>query len=82
MVGSLGLDDVEIWLRDIREAWPVYCICVPLSLVLIFFWNLLLREFAEILAWVSIILVGICFIALGAFVRLYADNNYPEGDTT
>jgi hypothetical protein len=71
-----------MWLRDIRECWAVYCFCLPLVLILIFLWNLLLRQFAEILAWVSIILVGICFAGLGVGVYIYADDSYPEGDTT
>lgn len=82
VIGSYGLDDVEIWLRDVRESWPVYCICVPMVLILVFIWNLLLRTFAEILAWVCIWVVGLSFLGLGFFVWFYADATYPEGDST
>lgn len=82
MIGSFGLDDVEMYARDIRLCWKVYLIGIVTCIVLIFFWNLLLRLFAEVLAWVAIFVVGIAIVALGFMLKYYADENYPEGDTT
>lgn len=42
----------------------------------------MLRQFAEILAWISILIVGIGIVTLGFLVKYYADSNYPPGDTT
>lgn len=42
----------------------------------------MLRAFAEILAWISIFIVGAGIVFLGFGIKYYADNNYPEGDTT
>lgn len=50
--------------------------------MLIWLWNLLLRLFAEVLAWISIIVVGLGLIASGFLVRNYAITNYPEGNNT
>jgi hypothetical protein len=82
VIGSFGLDDIEMYARDIRLSWKVYAICVFTVFVLIFFWNLMLRAFAEVLAWISIFVVGAGIVALGFLIKYYADSNYPEGDTT
>ena len=82
VIGSFGLDDIDMYVRDIRLSWKVYLICIVSVFILIFFWNLMLRLFAEILAWISIFVVGAGLLALGFLVKYYADNNYPEGDTT
>lgn len=82
MIGSFGMDDLELYVRDIRESWAIYLIAIPLIFVLIFFWNLSLRLFAETLVWVSIILVGIMIAALGFGIMYFAGENYPPGDTT
>lgn len=82
IIGSFGLDDVEMYARDIRLSWKVYLMGIVTCFVLIFFWNLMLRQFAEILAWISILIVGIGIVTLGFLIKYYADANYPEGDST
>jgi len=82
VVGTFGLDDLDMYARDIRLSWKAYLICLFSVFVLIFFWNLMLNMFAEILAWISIFLVGAGLCALGFLVKYYADENYPEDDTT
>ena len=82
VIGQFGLDDLEMYARDIRLSWKVYLICVFSIFVLIFFWNLMLNQFAEILAWFAIFLcaAGLAILAFG--IKYYSDSNYPEGDTT
>jgi solute carrier family 44 (choline transporter-like protein), member 2/4/5 len=80
LIGSYGLDDLELYVRDIRESWIIYLIAIPSIFVLIFIWNLCLRLFAEILVWVSIILVGFMIAALGFGIMFFAGENYPPGD--
>lgn len=43
VVGSFGLDDIEMYVRDIRLSWKVYLISLGTIFVLIFLWNLMLR---------------------------------------
>lgn len=43
VVGSIGLDDIELYARDIRLSWKVYLISIASIFVLIFLWNLMLR---------------------------------------
>lgn len=43
VIGQFGLDDLEMYARDIRLSWKVYLICVFSIFVLIFFWNLMLN---------------------------------------
>ncbi len=43
VVGTFGLDDIEMYARDVRESWKVYLICLGSTFILIFFWNLMLR---------------------------------------
>lgn len=60
----------------------IYYLAIGSSLVLIWFWNVLLRSFAEALAWVSIFIVGVGLLASGFLVRSYALTNYPAGTST
>ena len=82
VVGTFGLDDLDMYARDIRLAWRVYLCCLVTVFILIFLWNLMLNTFAEVLAWISIFLVGVGMLGLGFCVKYYADSNYPEDDTT
>jgi len=82
VIGSLGLDDVQSYVRDIERAANVYLICIVTCLVLIFAYNWMLRCFAEILTWIAIFAVAGGIFAMGWFVKDYGISNYPEGDTT
>lgn len=72
------MDDLNQWIDDTLSCPNVYYICVASTLILIWAWNLLLRAFAEILAWISIFVVGLGLLASGFLVRDYAIQNYPE----
>ena len=80
MIGSIGIDDIMIYIDDIIVCWPIFLSAIGSCIVLVFFYNILLRCCAEILAWISIITVGLGMTALGYFVRVYGKDNYPEGD--
>ena len=82
LVGSIGLDDVQGYIRDIERCWKVYLIAIATCMVIVFLYNWFLRCFAEILTWIAIILVGCGIFGLGWLVKDYATVNYPEGDTT
>ena len=82
MIGSIGLDDLQSYIRDIEHASKLYLVCIGTCLVIIFLYNWMLRCFAEILTWIAITAVGCGLFALGWFVRDYGAVNYPEGDTT
>jgi len=82
VIGGLGLDDLNQWIDDMLTTPNLYYIGVASTLVLIWGWNLILRAFAEVLAWISIFVVGIGLLASGFLVRNYAIENYPEGTET
>lgn len=78
VIGGLGLDDLNQWIDDTLSCPNVYYICVASTLILIWLWNLLLRAFAEVLAWISIFVVGLGLLASGFLVRDYGIQNYPD----
>ena len=82
MVGEIGVDDLHMYARDIENCPYVYLACIVSTFLLIFIYNWMLRCFAETLAWIAIIVVGVGLFGLGWLVKDYADVNYPEGDTT
>ena len=82
VIGSLGLDDVQQYIRDIEHAAKLYGLIIGTCFVIIFLYNWFLRCFAEILTWIAIFAVAFGLFALGWFVRDYAAVNYVEGDTT
>ena len=82
MIGSVGLDDVQGYIRDIENAADLYLVCIATCLALIFAYNWMLRCFAEILTWIAIFAVGAGLFALGWFVKDYGAVNYPPGDST
>ena len=82
IIGSLGLDDIQEYIRDIEKGVNLYLLCIGTCLVLIFFYNWMLRCFAEILTWIAIFAVAAGLGFLGWFVMDYSAVNYPDGDTT
>lgn len=82
MLLGLGLDDLNQWIEDILNCPNLYLVAVGSAVFLIWFWNLMLRNFAEALAWVSIFVVGVGLLIAGFLVRNYSINNYPEGTKT
>lgn len=71
-----------MWVKDMEQCVNIYYITLASAFVLIWLWNLLLRLFAEILAWISIVVVGVGLIGSGFLVRNYAIENYPTGNNT
>ena len=82
MVGDIGIDDLQMYARDIANCPYIYLASIFSCLLLIFLYNWMLRCFAEILCWISIIAVGCGLFVLGFCVKDYAQYNYPEGDST
>jgi hypothetical protein len=73
------LNQVDMWINDTMQCPKVYLVAVGSALVLIWLWNVFLRSFAEVLAWISIFVVGVGLVAVGFLIRNYNIANYPEG---
>jgi hypothetical protein len=82
LIGSIGLDDVQMVIRDVIDAKYVLLGCVGSCLILIFLYNMMLRCFAEVLCWIAIIGVAVGLFVLAFWIYDYAGTNYPEGDNT
>ena len=82
VIGSIGLDDVQSYVRDIEHSWRLFLASIGTCLAIIFLYNWMLRCFAEILTWIAIFAVAGGLGLLGFFVMDYGAVNYPEGDTT
>lgn len=82
LIGTIGLDDVVSYVRDIERAKYLYLISLGTCLFLIFFYNWMLRCFAEVLTWIALFSVAGGLFALGWLVRDYGVVNYVEGDST
>lgn len=76
MLEKLGINDLSQHVADMSTAWPVYLIAILLCMVITFIYTALLKNFAEILSWASIILVLVGIFALGYFVNDYANTHY------
>lgn len=82
IIGSIGLDDIQSYAEDIALSWYIYLIAIPITFILIFLWNWMLRLFAQTLAWISIVTVGLMIVALGFGLKYYAGTNYRAEDST
>ena len=80
--GKLALHQIDMWINDTMQCTNIYLIAVGSAVLLVWLWNVFLRAFAEVLAWVSIFIVGIGLIATGFLIRNYNIQNYPEGTKT
>jgi len=74
-IGGVSLFSLQSYARDIRLSWKVYLICLPITFVLIFLWNWMLKKFAEFLAWISIFVVGVGIVAIGFGIKYYKTQN-------
>jgi len=82
VIGSIGLDDVQSYVRDIERSVNLYYVCIGTCFVIIFLYNWFLRCFAVWLTWIAISIVGFGLAALGWLVMDYGAVNYVEGDNT
>lgn len=82
MITAMRLDGVNQWISDILLCQDVYLTVIISTVVLIFIWALLLRSIANVLAWVSIVIVGLGLLVTGILVRGYNIESYPEGLNT
>mmetsp|Transcript_21700 Transcript_21700/g.26715 ORF Transcript_21700/g.26715 Transcript_21700/m.26715 type:complete len:182 (+) Transcript_21700:471-1016(+) len=82
VIGTIGLDDVMSYVRDIERAKYLYLVAIGTCLTIIFLYNWMLRCFAEILTWIALCSVAAGLFALGWMIRDYGAVNYVEGDST
>jgi hypothetical protein len=75
------LDDIQTYFEDIIESVKVYYYCLGTCLVVAIIYNILLRYFARLIIWVSIIGCGAGMVGLTLFLRSYHENNYGPGST-
>jgi|DEB0MinimDraft_12_1074336.scaffolds.fasta_scaffold20448_2 hypothetical protein len=76
MVGALHLDTIQQVYGDLKAAKHVYLYSIGTCLAAAIIYNILLKFFAKILIWASIIGTGIGLIALSIFLQEYHHKNY------
>jgi hypothetical protein len=76
IVGKFGLDDIQQIYSDLKASKHVYLYSMLTCLGLAIIYNILLKLFAKILIWVSIIGTGVGLIALSVFLQEYHHTHY------
>jgi len=67
VLSEVAKDKFGEYMSDVYTSYEVIIICAFLAFVLLILYMFLLRYFAGIIAWASIILVLILFVMLGYF---------------
>jgi hypothetical protein len=78
IVGSFGVDDIESIYEDLIDAKMIYLYCFLTCFVVTIIYNIILRFFAKILVWVSIILTGTCLIVGSIVLTKYHKDTYSQ----
>ena len=78
VIGSFGVDDIEAIYEDILDAKMIYLYCFFTCFVVTIVYNIILRFFAKILVWVSIILTGGILIISSILLTKYHSETYSE----
>lgn len=79
LIGNFGLDDVQEIYGDMVAAKMVFLYALGTCLVVAIIYNILLKFFAKVLVWVSIIGTGAGLLCLALFLQDYHTKWYYEG---
>lgn len=83
IIGDFGIDDVQDFLEDVRDAKQVYFYCLGTCFVVALVYTILLRFFSKILVWISIFATAAGLLALSLFLKQYYNEYYgPTSDQT
>ena len=74
IIGDFGMDDIERIIQDIQNAKYVYLYATLTCIVIAVVYCILLKFFAKLLIWLSILITGIGMIALALFANSYHGN--------
>lgn len=79
ILGDFGLQNLQNALEDLTGAHMAYIYAGITCLVVATLYGLLIRYFAKILIWISVIGTGVGMVALALFMQHYHTQNYgPE----
>lgn len=78
LIGTFGVDDIQQYYEDIMDAKMVYLYCMGTCLVITILYNVILKFFAKILVWITILITGASLIAGSYYLTLYHKENYID----
>jgi len=81
IVGEYGLDDIEGYFEDVVSAKYVYIYTIISCIVVTVVYCILLKLFAKLIIWLSIIATGVGMVALALFCQQYKNANYGVPNT-
>lgn len=82
LIGSFGLDDIQLGVDNLVSAKWCYLAAVFTGLLVVVGYNLLIRYFAKVLIWLSVIGTGVAILALALVLNDYHANHYKAADAT
>lgn len=83
LVGEFGLDDVQEMAEDIFESGKVFLYCFATLMVVSIGYSFFIYIFTGFIVWASILLTGVCLIALSFLLHNYRNENYgPDSDVS
>ena len=82
MIGSFGLDDIEQFYEDIIDAKMIYLYAFLTCFLVTLVYNIMLRYFARVLVWASIMVTGAAMIITSVLLKKYYDEWYNPATTT
>lgn len=77
---SFGLDDVQGWIEDIRAAKWVYLYSALLCVVVAVIYCILLKFFAKLIIWLSILGTILGLVALALFCQKYKNDYFLNNE--
>lgn len=76
---SIGGSTVSKWMADVTNSYWIILLCVFISLIYAFMYMWFLKTCTKFVAWLSIVLILVALIGMGAFA-FWKSGTYPEGN--
>ena len=67
-------------IQNIINAYSIYLICIGTAITLIALYNVMLRYFAQLLAWLMLSLFAVGIAGIGYLLRIYAKTVKQNSD--
>ena len=78
LIGEFGVDDIQQYYEDIKDARMVYLYCMGTCLVITVLYNVILKFFARLLVWLTILITGASLVAGSYFLTDYHKVYYVD----
>lgn len=81
-IGTAGAAYLLVLIKNVVDCYELFIIGIVSCIILVFFYNLMLKFFPRLLTWLSFVLVVSWIAVIGYFLWYYATSHYNKNEAS